>query len=191
MGMTRRLNHYDNPAWHPWLLLAEVGAVLVAIGIGCQLLQLYVSIRDRDLPGNRDVSGDPWDGRTLEWSTTSPPPVYNFAIVPTIRELDAFTDMKKRAKVEKSEPLYRDIHMPSNTSAGFFIAMFSLVLGFAAIWHIWWLAIVGLVGAIGTLIVRSFSNDTGYYIPADTVQLIEERRSGSGAGAALELAEVD
>ena len=191
MGMTRRLNHYDNPAWHPWLLLAEVGAVLVAIGIGFQLLQLYVSIRDRNLPQNRDVSGDPWDGRTLEWSTTSPPPVYNFAIVPTIRELDAFTDMKKRAKVEKSEPLYRDIHMPSNTSAGLFIAMFSLVLGFAAIWHIWWLAIVGLVGAIGTVIVRSFSNDAGYYIPADTVQLIEERRSGSGAGAALELAEVD
>jgi cytochrome o ubiquinol oxidase subunit I len=191
MGMTRRLNHYDNPAWHPWLLLAEVGAVLVAIGIGFQLLQLYVSIRDRNLPQNRDVSGDPWDGRTLEWSTTSPPPVYNFAIVPTIRELDAFTDMKKRAKVEKSEPLYRDIHMPSNTSAGLFIAMFSLVLGFAAIWHIWWLAIVGLVGAIGTVIARSFSNDAGYYIPADTVQLIEERRSGSGAGAALELAEVD
>jgi cytochrome o ubiquinol oxidase subunit 1 len=193
MGMTRRLNHYDNPQWHPWLLLAEVGAVLIAIGIGLQLLQIFVSIRDRNLPQNRDVSGDPWDGRTLEWSTTSPPPVYNFAIVPTIRELDAFTDMKKRAKVEKSEPVYRDIHMPSNTSAGFFIAMFSLVLGFASIWHIWWLAIVGLIGAIGTLIVRSFSNDTGYYIPADTVQLIEERRngSGSGAGAALELAEVD
>ena len=191
MGMTRRLNHYDNPAWHPWLLLAEVGAVLIAMGIGCQLLQLYVSIRDRNLPENRDFSGDPWDGRTLEWSTTSPPPVYNFAILPTIRELDAFTDMKKRAKVEKSEPVYRDIHMPSNTSAGFFIAVFCLVLGFAAIWHIWWLAIIGLVGAIGTVIARSFSNDTGYYIAADTVQLIEERRSDSGAGAALELAEVD
>ena len=191
MGMTRRLNHYDNPAWHPWLLLAEVGAVLIAMGIGCQLLQLYVSIRDRNLPENRDLSGDPWDGRTLEWSTTSPPPVYNFAILPVVRELDAFTDMKKRAKVEKSEPVYRDIHMPSNTSAGFFIAMFCLVLGFAAIWHIWWLAIIGLVGAIGTVIARSFSNDTGYYIAADTVQLIEERRSDSGAGAALELAEVD
>jgi cytochrome o ubiquinol oxidase subunit I len=191
MGMTRRLNHYDNPAWHPWLLLAEVGAVLVAIGIGCQLLQIFVSIRDRNLPENRDVSGDPWDGRTLEWSTTSPPPVYNFAILPVVRELDAFTDMKKHAKVEKSEPVYRDIHMPSNTSAGFFIAMFSLVLGFAAIWHIWWLAIVGLVGAIGTIIAHSFGDNAGYYIPADTVQLIEERRNGSGAGAALEMAEVD
>jgi cytochrome o ubiquinol oxidase subunit 1 len=189
MGMTRRLNHYDNPQWHPWLLLAEVGAVLIAIGIGLQLLQIFVSIRDRNLPENRDVSGDPWDGRTLEWSTTSPPPVYNFAIVPTVHELDAFTDMKQRAKTEKTKPVYRDIHMPSNTSAGFFIAVFSLVLGFAAIWHIWWLAIIGLVGAIGTVIGRSFSNDNGYYIPASTVQAIEESRSG--AGEALELAEVD
>ena len=188
MGMTRRLNHYDNPQWHPWLLLAEVGAVLVAIGIACQLLQIYVSIRDRNLPGNRDVSGDPWDGRTLEWSTSSPPPVYNFAIVPTVHELDAFTDMKKHAKADKTKPVYRDIHMPSNTSAGLIIAMFSLVLGFAAIWHIWWLAIIGIVGAIGTVIVHSFSDDHGYYIPAETVRKIEEARS---AGKALELAEVD
>jgi cytochrome o ubiquinol oxidase subunit I len=188
MGMTRRLNHYDNPQWHPWLLAAEVGAILVAIGIGCQLLQIFVSIRDRNLPENRDVSGDPWDGRTLEWSTTSPPPVYNFAILPTVHELDAFTDLKQRAKADTAKPVYRDIHMPSNTSAGFFIAMFSLVLGFAAIWHIWWLAIIGIVGAIGTIIVHSFSNDHGYYIPADTVRKIEEGRS---AGKALELAEVD
>ncbi|MGF6239786.1 MULTISPECIES: cytochrome o ubiquinol oxidase subunit I [Paraburkholderia] len=188
MGMTRRLNHYDNPQWHPWLLLAEVGAILVAIGIACQLLQLFVSIRDRNLPENRDVSGDPWDGRTLEWSTTSPPPVYNFAIVPTVHELDEFTGIKQRAKTETAKPVYRDIHMPSNTSAGLIIAMFSLVLGFAAIWHIWWLAIIGIVGAIGTVIVHSFSDDHGYYIPADTVRQIEEGRS---AGKALELAEVD
>ncbi|HEY2000558.1 cytochrome o ubiquinol oxidase subunit I [Paraburkholderia sp.] len=191
MGMTRRLNHYDNPAWRPWLWLAEVGAVLIAIGIAHQLLQLYVSIRDRNLPENRDFSGDPWDGRTLEWSTSSPPPAYNFAIIPTVHELDAFTHMKEQSKKHTSEPVYRDIHMPSNTSAGFFIGMFSLVLGFAAIWHIWWLAIVGIVGVIGTAIARSFDTDTDYYIPADTVQLIEERNSGSGAGAALELAEVD
>jgi cytochrome o ubiquinol oxidase subunit 1 len=188
MGMTRRLNHYDNPQWYPWLLMAEAGAILVAIGIAHQLLQIYVSIRDRNLPGNRDVSGDPWDGRTLEWSTSSPPPVYNFAIVPTVHELDAFTDMKLRAKAEQTKPVYRDIHMPSNTSAGFIIAVFSLVLGFAAIWHIWWLAIIGIVGAIGTVIVHSFSNDHGYYIPADTVRQIEE---GHSAGKALELAEVD
>ncbi|MFP3563458.1 cytochrome o ubiquinol oxidase subunit I [Paraburkholderia sp. SIMBA_030] len=178
MGMTRRLNHYDNPAWHPWLVIAAFGAALIAIGIGCQLVQLYVSIRDRNLPQNRDVTGDPWNGHTLEWSISSPPPVYNFAIVPTVRKLDAFTDMKSRRETQ-AEPVYRDIHMPSNTSAGLVVSLFSLALGFAGVWHIWWLAIVGLVGAIGTVIVYSFMDNDGYYIPADTVALIEEKRAGA------------
>ncbi|ACC73092.1 cytochrome o ubiquinol oxidase subunit I [Paraburkholderia phymatum] len=182
MGMTRRLNHYDNPAWHPWLLVAELGAVLVAIGIACQLLQIVVSIRDRNKPENRDLTGDPWNGRTLEWATTSPPQIYNFATVPVVHELDAFHDMKARGNVE--QPVYRDIHMPSNTSAGFFIGVFSLALGFALTWHIWWLAIAAFIGAIGTWIARSFDNDTDYYIPANTVRLIEER-NGAGAGAAV------
>ncbi|MEM5383594.1 cytochrome o ubiquinol oxidase subunit I [Paraburkholderia phymatum] len=192
MGMTRRLNHYDNPAWHPWLLVAEVGAVLVAIGIACQLLQLVVSIRDRNKPENRDLTGDPWGGRTLEWATTSPPQIYNFATLPIVRELDAFVEIKARRKVERSEPVYRDIHMPSNTSAGVWIGGFSLVLGFALTWHIWWLAIASFIGAIATVIARSFDNDTDYYIPADTVQLIEERHgagSGAGAGAAKRMPE--
>jgi cytochrome o ubiquinol oxidase subunit 1 len=142
-----------------------------------------VSIRDRNLPENRDLTGDPWNGRTLEWATSSPPPVYNFAVIPVVRELDAFTEMKSRAKREVSEPVYRDIHMPANTSAGLIVSVFSLVLGFAAVWHIWWLAIVGMVGMIGTVIARSFDNDTDYYIPADSVRLTEERRSGGGKAA--------
>ncbi|EEA00834.1 cytochrome o ubiquinol oxidase, subunit I [Burkholderia sp. H160] len=181
MGMTRRLNHYDNPAWHPWLIVAAFGAVLIAIGIACQLLQLVVSIRDRNLPENRDLTGDPWDGHTLEWATSSPPPAYNFAHIPDVRALDAFTEMKSR-KGGVKVPVYRDIHMPSNTSAGLLVGLFSLVLGFAGVWHIWWLAIVGFVGAIGTVIVYSFMDNDGYYIPADTVALIEEKRNG-GAGA--------
>ncbi|WP_118180106.1 cytochrome o ubiquinol oxidase subunit I [Paraburkholderia phosphatilytica] len=189
MGMTRRLNHYDNPAWHPWLLLAEVGAVMIAIGIACQLLQLAVSIRDRNLPGNRDLTGDPWNGRTLEWATSSPPAIYNFATIPVVRTLDAFADMKARAKIEPPEPLYRDIHMPCNTSAGLWVGVFCLVLGFAAVWHIWWLAILGFVGAVGTIILRSFDDDTGYFIPADSVQLTEERDS-SGVGKLIP-AEID
>ncbi|MFM0402000.1 cytochrome o ubiquinol oxidase subunit I [Paraburkholderia aspalathi] len=186
MGMTRRLNHYDNPAWHPWLILAAFGAGLIAIGIACQLAQLYVSIRDRNLPENRDVSGDPWNGHTLEWAMSSPPPVYNFAIIPTVRKLDAFTDMKSR-KAPQAEPVYRDIHMPSNTAAGLLVGLFSLALGFAGVWHIWWLAIVGLVGAIGTVIIYSFQDNDGYYIPADTVALTEEKRSGTGAHIAVEV----
>ncbi|MGF6965275.1 cytochrome o ubiquinol oxidase subunit 1 [Paraburkholderia sp. WC7.3g] len=181
MGMTRRLNHYDNPTWHPWLIAAAFGAVLIAIGIACQLLQLFVSIRDRNLAQNRDLTGDPWDGRTLEWATSSPPPAYNFAHIPEVRSLDAFTEMKSRKGAQKV-PAYRDIHMPSNTSAGLLVGLFSLVLGFAGVWHIWWLAIVGAVGAIATVIIYSFMDNDGYYIPADTVALIEDKRNG-GAGA--------
>jgi cytochrome o ubiquinol oxidase subunit I len=181
MGMTRRLNHYDNPAWHPWLLLAEVGAVLIAMGIGCQLLQIVVSIRDRKLPQNRDLTGDPWNGRTLEWATSSPPKLYNFASIPVVRDLDEFHSIKARANKQAAKAEYHDIHMPSNTGAGVYIGAFSLVLGFAMVWHIWWLAIIAFVGAIGTWIARSFDRDTDYYIPAETVRLMEEGPSSGKA----------
>ncbi|KWC07148.1 cytochrome o ubiquinol oxidase subunit I [Burkholderia ubonensis] len=176
MGMTRRLNHYDNPAWHPWLLVAAFGAVLIAIGIACQLLQLVVSIRNRNLPHSRDTTGDPWGGRTLEWATTSPPPAYNFATIPQVRTLDAFADMKARGEGQGKRAAYRDIHMPSNTSAGLFVGVFSLALGFALVWHIWWLAIAGLAGIVATLVIYSSRNNDGYYIPASTVRRIEEPR---------------
>ncbi|KVO37516.1 cytochrome ubiquinol oxidase subunit I [Burkholderia ubonensis] len=176
MGMTRRLNHYDNPAWHPWLLVAAFGAVLIAIGIACQLLQLVVSIRNRNLPQYRDTTGDPWGGRTLEWATTSPPPAYNFATIPQVRTLDAFADMKARGEGQGKRAAYRDIHMPSNTSAGLFVGVFSLALGFALVWHIWWLAITGLAGIVATLVIYSSRNNDGYYIPASTVRRIEEPR---------------
>ena len=179
MGMTRRLNHYDNPAWHPWLLLAEVGAVLIAIGIVLQITQLYVSIRDRDLPGNRDTTGDPWGGRTLEWAISSPPPAYNFAVIPRVSELDAYANMKAAGleMIDCARVKYVDIHMPSNTSAGFVISIFTLVLGFAAVWHIWWLAVIGLVGTVTTAIAYSFGRNEGYYIPAAMVQSDEEARN--------------
>jgi cytochrome o ubiquinol oxidase subunit 1 len=177
MGATRRLNHYSNPAWQPYMIVAAFGAVLIAIGVVHQVLQLIVSIRDRNLPENRDLTGDPWDGRTLEWSISSPPPAYNFAVIPHVRELDAFADMKAHPDLEVPPPVYRDIHMPSNTSAGFFIGVFSLIVGFSAVWHIWWLAIAGLVGVFATVIGYSFGKNEGYYIPADTVQRIEERHA--------------
>ncbi|KUZ87454.1 cytochrome ubiquinol oxidase subunit I [Burkholderia ubonensis] len=183
MGMTRRLNHYDNPAWHPWLLVAAFGAVLIAIGIACQLLQLVVSIRNRNLPQSRDTTGDPWGGRTLEWATTSPPPAYNFATIPQVRMLDAFADMKARGEGQGKSAAYRDIHMPSNTSAGLFVGVFSLLLGFALVWHIWWLAIAGLAGIVATLVIYSSRNNDGYYIPASTVRRIEEPRHAARATA--------
>ncbi|MFD1561374.1 cytochrome o ubiquinol oxidase subunit I [Paraburkholderia silviterrae] len=179
MGATRRLNHYDNPAWHPWMLIAWFGAVLVLIGIVHQFAQLYVSIRDRNLPENRDLTGDPWGGRTLEWAISSPPPSYNFAVIPHVSELDEFAHLKEtgRETVDVANTKYTDIHMPSNTSAGLFIGMFSLVLGFAGIWHIWWLAIAGFVGILATAIGYSFQKNEGYYIPAAKVRADEEMRS--------------
>ncbi|AOJ72965.1 cytochrome o ubiquinol oxidase subunit I [Burkholderia savannae] len=179
MGMTRRLNHYDNPAWHPWLIVAACGAALIAIGIACQLLQLVVSLRDRKQPENRDFTGDPWGGRTLEWATSSPPPAYNFATIPRVHALDEFAYRKERGLGIGKQAEYRDIHMPSNTSAGLFVGVFSLVLGFAAVWHIWWLAIAALVGIVATVIAHSASDNDGYYIPAEAVRKIEEKRGGA------------
>ncbi|MBN3789997.1 cytochrome o ubiquinol oxidase subunit I [Burkholderia sp. Ac-20353] len=191
MGMTRRLNHYDNPAWHPWLLVAVFGAVLIAIGIGCQLLQLVVSIRNRNLPQYRDTTGDPWGGRTLEWATTSPPPAYNFAAIPQVRSLDAYADMKARGDGRPNPATLRDIHMPSNTCAGLVIGIFSLALGFALVWHIWWLAIAGLVGIVATLAIYSSRDNDGYYIPASTVRRIEEKQGKTRVAARVDDVELE
>jgi cytochrome o ubiquinol oxidase subunit I len=180
MGATRRLNHYDNPAWHPWMIIAWFGAVLVLIGIVHQFAQLYVSIRDRNLPENRDLTGDAWGGgRTLEWAIASPPPSYNFAVIPHVSELDEFQHMKDtgRETPDVVNTKYADIHMPSNTSAGLFSGFFALVLGFAGIWHIWWLMIAGFVGILATIIGYSFQKNEGYYIPASKVRADEEERN--------------
>jgi cytochrome o ubiquinol oxidase subunit 1 len=191
MGMTRRLQHYDNAAWQPYLVVAACGVGIIALGVVFQVAQIVVSVIRRNQPAYRDVTGDPWDGRTLEWSISSPPPVYNFAHVPDVRELDDFAHAKETGRVE-TRPL-RDIHMPSNTSAGFLIGVFALVFGFAAIWHIWWLAVVGLVGVAAVAIGYSFAENAGYIIPAATVKATEERNrppkapAKTGAGRELEL----
>src|SRR5947209_13121416 len=111
--MTRRLQHISDPSWQPSLLVAQAGAIVIMCGILCQMAQLYVSIRTRDQ--RRDLTGDPWDGRTLEWATASPPPAYNFAVMPDVEDTDAFWDMKKRREVDEPEPSYEPIEMPRNT----------------------------------------------------------------------------
>ncbi|MCA8255763.1 cytochrome o ubiquinol oxidase subunit I [Burkholderia sp. AU31624] len=191
MGMTRRINHYDNPAWHPWLLVAAFGAVLIAIGIACQLLQLVVSIRNRNLPAYRDTTGDPWGGRTLEWATSSPPADYNFAVIPQVRTLDAYADMKAHGEGRPNPAAIRDIHMPSNTCAGLVVAIFSLVLGFALVWHIWWMAIGGLVGIVTTLVIYSSRDNDGYYIPASTVRKIEDKQPTKRVAARVDDVELE
>ena len=170
MGATRRLNHYDVPQWQPLFMVAGVGIVLILCGFGFQLLQLYVSIRDRKK--NMDVTGDPWNGRTLEWSTSSPPPVYNFAITPEVHERDPFWAMKQ-SKAARTKPKYEDIHMPKNTPAGFYIGVLSFVLGFALIWYMFTLALISALAMVACLIIRLCEKDVDYYITAKEVEKIE------------------
>src|SRR5690349_1906774 len=140
-GMTRRLQHYDNPQWYPWLLLAGFGVLVMLGGIVAQIAQLVVSIRTRDK--RRDVTGDPWNGRSLEWATASPPPVFNFAILPDVTDQEPYWNIKQKALQEMqpatAEPEYAPIEMPRNTPTGFVTAVFATLTGFALIWHIWWL----------------------------------------------------
>ena len=171
MGMTRRLSTNINPEYHTMLMIAVGGAVLILIGILFQLLQLVVSIKDRNK--NRDLTGDPWGGRTLEWATSSPPPFYNFAEIPVGTERDAVWDMKEKGTAYKRPAAYKEIHMPKNTGAGVIISFFSLVMGFALIWYIWWLAILGAVGVAVTWIAHTFNNDVDYYVPVDVVEKTE------------------
>jgi cytochrome o ubiquinol oxidase subunit I len=175
-GMTRRLYHYPaSTGWHPYLVVAGVGALIIGVGVLFQVIQLLYSIKKRK--EYRDVTGDPWDGRTLEWSLPSPPPFYNFAIIPTVTSRDPFwkakQDRLEEGYVEPPKPEYTDIHMPRNTATGFIIAVFAGIFGFAMIWHIIWLAIVGIVCVVATTIIRTFDTDTDYYIKASEVEKIE------------------
>jgi cytochrome o ubiquinol oxidase subunit I len=172
LGMTRRMQHYDVPEWRPWLLLAGVGAVVIMAGIIFQIAQLFVSIRDREKL--RDHTGDPWDGRSLEWATASPPPVFNFAVMPVVTGPDAYWMMKVAAKegvVE--EPEYKPIEMPRNSPTGFVCAFFATIMGFALIWQIWWMVIAGFLGAFATFVVFAWRDHDEYEIPADEVARVD------------------
>ncbi len=175
MGATRRLNHYEaSTGWQPLFIVAASGIVFIIVGIIIQNIQLLVSIRDRNK--NKDTTGDPWNGRTLEWSITSPPPFYNFAFTPKVDKRDPFWYDKKE-KAEPTKKPYQDIHMPKSTAMGFYIAMFSFLVGFGLIWHIWWLAIVGIVGVIICMIIRLSTDNIDGMVPAAKVERIEREKS--------------
>ena len=179
-GMTRRLQHIADPTWRPMLLAAGLGAVVILCGILCQIVQLYVSIRTRER--RRDVTGDPWNGRTLEWATSSPPPAYNFAMLPHVETIDAFWEMKRKG-ARRPEAAYASIEMPRNTPTGFIISFFAVVTGFALIWHIWWMAILGLLGAAATMLAFGWSDDREHEIPAAELARAERTRMGLGGAA--------
>jgi cytochrome o ubiquinol oxidase subunit 1 len=169
-GMTRRMQHYDVPAWRPWLLVAAAGAGIILVGIILQVAQLVVSIRRRE--SLRDVTGDPWNGRSLEWATQSPPPAFNFAVLPNIHGEEAYWGMKQRAIQQArlgDEPHYVDIEMPRNSPTGFICAFFATFMGFALIWHIWWMVALAAVGAYATFVAFAWRDRDEYIIPAGEV----------------------
>jgi cytochrome o ubiquinol oxidase subunit 1 len=172
MGMTRRLDHLNNPVWHVYLVVAMCGALLIMCGIAAQLAQIALSIRNR--AALRDLTGDPWNARTLEWSIASPAPAYNFARMPLVTSRDAYWEMKRKGVAHRQFSTYRPIHMPRNTGTGVIISAFAAAMGFALIWHIWWLAIVSFAAAIATAIAHTFNEDRDYYVSPDEVARTED-----------------
>jgi len=173
MGATRRLNHFEEMGWQPLFVVASIGAGIIALGVGFQILQVYVSIKNRDQ--NRVNADDPWGGRNLEWSTTSPPPFYNFAHTPEVHSRDAYW-VQKHAKGGEKPKEYEPIHMPKNTPTGFYIGLLSFLLTFGLIWYMFWLAALSALGILVCLIMRMYEKETEYYVQPDEIESIETRR---------------
>ena len=182
MGMPRRLVYYANPAWHPPLLVAALGTAVIGLGIVFMVIQLLVSLKERQALS--DPTGDPWDGRTLEWMTASPPAVYNFPKIPVVDDIDAFMDLKEKGVAYRRPEQYNDIEMPKNAPHGLIIGALAFLFGFAMIWYIWWLAILAALGMLITVIARSCDDDLHYLIPAAEVERIENERYRQLAAAA-------
>ncbi|CAM0117409.1 cbb3-type cytochrome c oxidase subunit I [Rhabdochlamydiaceae symbiont of Dictyostelium giganteum] len=163
MGATRRLSHYSaSLGWQPLFIVASIGALIMLIGFGLQVLQLYISIKEQD----QDKTGDPWNGRTLEWMTASPPPFYNFATIPIVTEKDAFWVLKQQG-VKREQLSDEPFHMPKNSGIGPFIGMLSFLLGFGMIWYLFWLAIISAILILGALFVRFYTKETEFTVSKD------------------------
>jgi cytochrome o ubiquinol oxidase subunit 1 len=171
MGATRRLDSYDaSLGWQGLFIVAGIGLMIIMLGVGFQALQLLVSIVKRR--EYRDTTGDPWNGRTLEWSVPSPAPYYNFAVQPTVTTRDAFWHMKqaKKGHTGTFEPFY----LPKNSPFGLIIAFAAFLAAFALIWHIWWLAIVGLVGVIAAILVRANDEEPEYLVTEEMIRAAQK-----------------
>jgi cytochrome o ubiquinol oxidase subunit 1 len=171
MGVTRRLSHFDDPSIHWLFQISLLGTLMIAAGIGCMIMQFAVSIINRKKL--IDVTGDPWNGRTLEWATSSPPPDYNFAFTPVVFDNDTWADMKK-AGYKRPLSGFVPIHMPANTWAGPVIPFVTFVLGFGIIWHMWLLVALSFVATVAVTIYHTFNYKRDYYIPAEEVARTEE-----------------
>jgi cytochrome o ubiquinol oxidase subunit 1 len=176
MGVTRRMRVFDDPSLQIWFQIAAFGALMIAGGIACMFIQFAVSIKNRE--ALKDVTGDPWDGRTLEWATSSPPPDYNFAFTPVIHDGDAWAHMKKHGYQRPTDG-YDAIHMPSNTGTGIIIAGLSIAFSVGMIWYMWWLAGLSFVAILAVAIGHTFNYKRDFYIPADVVTRTEGERTHS------------
>jgi cytochrome o ubiquinol oxidase subunit 1 len=179
MGATRRMQHYADPTWQPLMVAAFAGAVVILFGILLTILQLVVSIRTR--ARRRDINGDPWNGRTLEWSVSSPPPVWNFALMPQVEGADAFWESKKHPGSEQAPKRLIPLVVPKSSPLGVSVAFFMVILGFSLIWHIWWLAIVGLCGVTIVCLRHAWRTELEDDI---SVERIAEHERAHGAQAA-------
>ena len=174
MGVTRRMSHFDDMSLQIWFQIAAVGAAFVAVGIIAFVVDIVVSFRRREQL--RDTTGDPWNGRTLEWSTSTPPPEYNFAFTPVVHDADAWWYMKQHG-FQRPQSGFLPIHMPRNTAAGVVIAAEATLFGFAMVWHIWWLAIVSIVALVLTAIIHTFDYNRDFTVPAEEVRETEDART--------------
>lgn len=181
MGVTRRLSQFDDTSLQPYFIVALIGGVIILVGILAFVLAMVVGWMQREK--TRDLTGDSWgDGRTLEWSTSSPPPDYNFAFTPVVHSLDAWWDMKRHG-YQRPQNGFVPIHMPKGTGSGMIIAGLTTVVGFALIWYIWWLAAVAFLGMIAFTIYHTFNYNRDFYIPAAEVAKTEEERTRMLAAA--------
>jgi cytochrome o ubiquinol oxidase subunit 1 len=183
-GMTRRMQHYDVALWRPWVLAAAVGIVIMIGAAACQVIQFVVSIRQRERL--RDFTGDPWDGRSLEWATPSPPPAFNYAVLPNVENAEPYWTIKQQAREQnrlRDEPEYEPVEMPRNSPTGFICAFFATIMGFSLIWHIWWLVAVGAVGAYAAFVVFAWRDVDEYIVPAEEVARIDRANRRARAEA--------
>lgn len=172
MGATRRLDHYDSATgWQPFYILMLIGGLIIALGVVLQIAQIVASIIDKKRL--RDTTGDPWDGRSLEWATPSPPALYNYTTIPSVSSHEEFWEMKKHGLQLRT---FEDIHIPKNTAAGIYIAGFAFLMGFAFVWHITWLAVVSVIGIIVVFVIRGFDEEPEYTLKANEVKKLEDIR---------------
>jgi cytochrome o ubiquinol oxidase subunit I len=182
MGATRRMQHYPEAHWQPLMLVALAGALVILLGIALTAVQLVVSIRQRG--AQRDETGDPWNGRTLEWSVPSPPPAWNFALMPNVERPDAYWHMKEQGALHRASlDSFADVELPRNSPVGVFLAVFAVILGFALIWRIDWLAGVGLVGAVAVVVREAWNTDVEVRVPAEEVASFDLAQARVSHGA--------